>query len=69
MQDTLKKKFKKITTKQSMISQWITGKRNPTLRSLEKIAVVTGKPLSYFIYDSNNASVNFNVQKKLEARC
>lgn len=54
---TQEKFAKKIKTDQSMISQWIIGKRNPKESSLKKIANATGKPLSYFIDDDSiNAS-------------
>jgi transcriptional regulator with XRE-family HTH domain len=61
---TQEKFSKKIATKQSMISQWIIGKRNPTLRSLEKIAVATGKPLSYFFDNADSSLSDISVYGK-----
>lgn len=55
---TQQKFGKKINTEQSMISQWIIGKRNPSLKSLEKIALATGKPLNFFLENSNFDSYN-----------
>jgi transcriptional regulator with XRE-family HTH domain len=49
---TQEKFAKKIQTGRSMISQWIIGNRNPSMKSLVKIASATGKPLSYFFDDA-----------------
>lgn len=57
---TQEKFSKKINSGRSMISQWIIGKRNPSLRSLEKIAMATGKPLSFFVENSGNTQVGDN---------
>lgn len=34
------------------ISTWTTGKRNPTVNTLKRIAQATGKPLNYFFENS-----------------
>ena len=39
---------KKFGLGASVITQWMSGSRNPSLASLRKIAAATGKPLSYF---------------------
>lgn len=43
---------KKIKVGESMISQWISGKRNPSLASLKKISKETGVPLKLFLNNS-----------------
>lgn len=43
---------KKNGLAESAISKWTSGDRNPSLRSLKKIAEATGKPLNYFFEDS-----------------
>jgi transcriptional regulator with XRE-family HTH domain len=54
---TQKEFVKKIgLANRSIVSQWITGAYNPSLKSLEKIAVTTGKPISYF-FDSVGGEV------------
>jgi transcriptional regulator with XRE-family HTH domain len=45
----------------TLIAQWSMGNRNPSLRSIKIIAKGTGKPLAYFLDDSNGA-VNYNGQ-------
>ena len=40
-----------------VVNTWVTGKRNPTVRTLKKIAAATGKPLEYFLQEDDN-SVN-----------
>jgi transcriptional regulator with XRE-family HTH domain len=38
----------------SMISNWISGQRNPSLKSLDKISKATGVPLKFFLDSSEN---------------
>ncbi len=40
---------KKIDVGESMISQWISGKRNPSLNTLKKISRETDVPLKLFL--------------------
>lgn len=51
---------KKIKIGKNMISVWATGKRNPSLKSLKKIAGATDKPLNYFFDNLENISYNDN---------
>lgn len=57
---TQQKFAKKIGIGESMISKWLSGSRNPSLRLLEKIAKATGKPLSFFVENSGNTQVGDN---------
>ena len=43
---------KKIGIKSNSVSQWLTGKNNPKLSTLEKVAQATGKPVNYFFDNS-----------------
>lgn len=45
---------KKLGITPSMIGNWITGYRNPSLSSLKKISKATGVPLNYFFENSSN---------------
>ncbi|MBQ3834056.1 MAG: helix-turn-helix transcriptional regulator [Elusimicrobia bacterium] len=45
-----------IKTDQGLISAWQLGKRIPTIRSLEKIAKATNKPVDFFICKENAVS-------------
>ena len=44
---------KKIGIKSNSVSQWLTGKNNPKLSTLEKVAKATGKPVNYFFDNSS----------------
>jgi transcriptional regulator with XRE-family HTH domain len=57
---TQQKLARKIGVKQAQISGWVIGKRVPKLSSLKKIAIATGKPLSYF-FDDMSVNGNINV--------
>ena len=63
---TQKQLADKLGVKQQLISNWINGFSNPKDLSLKKIAVATGKPLSYFIENNplviNNAVGNKNIR-------
>jgi transcriptional regulator with XRE-family HTH domain len=52
---TLAKLAKKMKVTPQMISLWTTGKLNPKIETLRKIAAATGKPLSYFLDDDSAA--------------
>jgi Predicted transcriptional regulator len=56
----------KLKTAQQVVSNWITGRRNPKMDSLKKIAKATGKPLSFFIEDSDSAANQNDSSKALE---
>lgn len=43
---------KKIGIKSNSVSQWLTGKNNPKLSTLEKVAKATGKSVNYFFDNS-----------------
>lgn len=40
--------------KDPTVNTWVTGKRNPTVTTIKKIAKATGKPLNYFFDNSNH---------------
>ena len=42
----------------AMITNWISGVRNPSLNSLKKIAEELNVPLNYFIEENNNDQKN-----------
>ncbi|MDR0646546.1 MAG: helix-turn-helix domain-containing protein [Elusimicrobiota bacterium] len=44
----------KLNVKHPLINAWLSGRRNPTVTSLKKIAAATGKPLQYFFENSGN---------------
>ena len=52
---------KLIKTDQSLISSWQSGKRIPTIKSLEKIANATNKPLNFFVDAQNIAGRDINI--------
>lgn len=62
----------KIGVGKTMISQWVSGARNPSLKSLQKIAKATGKPLNFFLENSqlgvgdNNTAGSYNNTETLE---
>jgi transcriptional regulator with XRE-family HTH domain len=65
---TQKDLAKLLNVKQTMISQWVTGKSNATLRTLNKIAKAINKPLEYFLENyqevkghSNNVTQTGNI--------
>jgi transcriptional regulator with XRE-family HTH domain len=51
-----------LNLKQSTVNTWVTGKRNPTVTTLKKIATATGKPLNYFF--ENLGDINSNKDNK-----
>ena len=54
---TQQKLADKLGITNPVINVWVTGKRNPTVESLKKIAQATGKPYSYFVDDEFAPSV------------
>lgn len=55
---------KKLGIKSASVSQWLTGKNNPKISTLEKLAKATGKPVNYFFDSSTQVSGNSNVVGK-----
>jgi transcriptional regulator with XRE-family HTH domain len=45
---------RKLNITHPLVNNWIKGRRNPSLKSLKKIASATGKPLNYFFDNSGN---------------
>ena len=43
----------KLGVDQVMISQWMNGARNPSIKSIKKIAEVLDVPVNYFLGESN----------------
>ena len=43
---------KKYGLGESVVSRWLKGNRNPSIKSLKVIANATGLPLNYFLDDS-----------------
>lgn len=52
---------KLIKTDQGLVSSWQSGKRIPTIKSLEKIAKATNKPLNFFVDAQNIAGRDINI--------
>ena len=46
----------KLGVSKEMISIWVTGRRNPSLNSIKKIAAVFDVPTDYFIEENKNIS-------------
>ncbi|MBQ2219300.1 MAG: helix-turn-helix transcriptional regulator [Elusimicrobia bacterium] len=67
---------KKYGLGESVVSRWLKGNRNPSIKSLKVIANATGLPLNYFLDDSQknfensgiiddrNTNNNFNADLK-----
>ncbi|MDR1245367.1 MAG: helix-turn-helix transcriptional regulator [Endomicrobium sp.] len=51
---TQKSLGEKLGGTRTLVSNWINGYSNPSLKSLKKIASATGKPLHYFFENSSN---------------
>lgn len=43
---------KKLGLNSSSVSLWVTGKGKPSLKTLQSVAEITGKPLNYFFENS-----------------
>ena len=54
----------KLGIKPASISQWLTGKNNPKISTLEKVAKITGKPVNYFFDNSVSVKGNSNIVGK-----
>ena len=50
----------KLGVGKAMISQWITGTRNPSLTSLKKIAQTLNISLNYFLENEQNSETKIN---------
>ncbi len=60
---TQKMLAEKLNVKQSMISQWITGKSNPKISTLQKIAKALDMPIDYFVEEEENiAEINSKIK-------
>ncbi|MDR1245011.1 MAG: helix-turn-helix domain-containing protein [Endomicrobium sp.] len=61
---------KKLNITHPLVNNWVTGRRNPSLKSLKKIASATGKPLNYFLDNSNDVtgdnSINLAGRQKID---
>ncbi len=55
---------KKLGVTQTMISHWISGDRNPTLNSLEKISKALNIPISYLTEDNEYNKNQKNINKE-----
>lgn len=51
---------KKLGLSVNSVSQWLSGKANPKISTLEDIAKITGKPVNYFFANSNNNTIGNN---------
>ncbi len=58
---------KKLDVTQGMITHWVTGRKKPTVESLERIAEALGLTLDYFISnkDANEETIE-NVSKRMD---
>ena len=58
---------KKLDVTQGMITHWVTGRKKPTVESLERIAEALGLTLDYFISnkDANEEAIK-NVSKRMD---
>jgi len=52
---------KKLGLKPASVSQWFTGKNNPKMETVNKIARATSKPVNYFFDNSTDVKGNNNV--------
>ena len=58
---------KKLGVTQGMITHWVTGRKTPTLESLERIAEALGLTLEYFISNKDVNTESFqNVSKQMD---
>ena len=55
---------KKLGLKPASVSQWFTGKNNPKMETVDKIARATGKPANYYFDNSTDVKGNNNVVGK-----
>lgn len=64
---------KKLEVNRALVSQWITGFRNPSMKNLQKISRILKLPISYFIDNKNeenneNSSIKEITLKGIENR-
>lgn len=52
---------KKYGLGESVVSRWLKGNRNPSIKSLKVIANATGLPLNYFLDDSQKNFENSGI--------
>ncbi len=59
---------KKFGISENLVSRWIKGDRNPSIRSLKKISEATNIPLDYFLDDTedNLKKDNKNISEKID---
>ncbi len=59
---------KKLKINRALVSQWITGFRNPSMKNLDKISKILELPISYFIEEKSENKTNIEeiLIKKLE---
>ncbi len=59
---------KKIGVNQSHVSNWITGKRNPSIKTLNKIAKTLDVPISSLIenIEKNNLKFPYTISEQLK---
>lgn len=60
---TQQKLADKLGVTNPVVNVWVTGKRNPTIQTIKRIAKATGKPYSFFIGDEQH---NNTVEGKIE---
>lgn len=63
---TQQKLADKLGTTNPVVNVWVTGKRNPTTASIQKIAKATGKPYAYFVSENGDKSINNMVEGRIE---
>lgn len=63
---TQQKLADKLGTTNPVVNVWVTGKRNPTTASIQKIAKATGKPYAYFVSENGDKNINNMVEGRIE---
>lgn len=63
---TQQKLADKLGTTNPVVNVWVTGKRNPTTASIQKIAKATGKPYAYFVSENGGKNINNMVEGRIE---
>ena len=53
---------KKFDISENLVSRWIKGDRNPSIKSLKKIAEATNTPLNFFL--DNNLISDASIKKE-----
>ena len=62
---------KKFDISENLVSRWIKGDRNPSIKSLKKISKATEIPLNFFLDNSLSEfkytkDQNLNIEKKID---